>query len=117
MMLSLFDLVRQQGARLMPDSFMPPLPDWEEEGADLVLRLPLEGIDPRSVQVQIAETGLSLAGHRTYEERIESPGRNHISASYGAFARTVPLPARVLPRESRALWRGNGLLEIRLRKA
>lgn len=117
MMLSLLDLLRAQGARLLPDSAMPAWPDWAEEGEDLVLRLPLPEIDPRSLQVQVSETGLSLAGHRTREERVTGQGFYHASASYGAFARTLPLPVRVVPRESQAIWREDGLLEIRLRKA
>lgn len=117
MMLSLFDLMRQQAGRFLPDAALPPWPEWVEEGPDLVLRVQLPSIDPRSVQVQVTETSIGLAGYRTREERTEAQGLYQVSASYGGFARTLPLPSRVIPRESRAAWRENGLLEIRLRKA
>lgn len=117
MMLSLLDLLRQQGGRLMADRAMEPWPDWVEEGAELVLRLSLPGIDRRSVQIQVSETGFSLSGHRSQQQELERPGYYQSSASYGSFVRTLPLPVRVVPRQSRAIWRQNGLLEIRLRKA
>lgn len=130
MFLSLLDLMRQQTGWPLPESaaLVPragvtggyPRYDqapWDDEGADLVWRLPLTGIDPRSVQVQVSETSLSLAGHRTHEERVEGEGFVRSSASYGAFARTLPLPVRVLPRESKATWTAGEVLEIRLRKA
>lgn len=120
MFLSLLDLMRHQHGWPLPERAalpVPPQAQWAEEGADLVLRLPLKGIDPRSVQVQLTETSLILAGHRTQEEQVEGEGFYRASASYGAFARTLPLPGRVLPRESKATWLAGEVLEIRLRKA
>ncbi|MFZ5815132.1 MAG: Hsp20/alpha crystallin family protein [Bacillota bacterium] len=118
MFLSLLDLMRWQTGRPLREMALPAgvEPEWREEGAHLVLRVPLEGIDPSSVQIQVSESSLSLAGCRTREERLEGPGWYRSSASYGAFARTWPLPARVRPRESQATWQG-AVLEIRLRKA
>ena len=130
MFLSLLDLMRHQHGWPFPElaaqpplhRALPALPaleqtQWAEEGADLVLRLPLKGIDPRSVQVQLTETSLTLAGHRTQEEVVEGEGFYRASASYGTFARTLPLPARVIPRQSKATWLQGEVLEIRLRKA
>lgn len=122
MFLSLLDLMRRQTG-LAPE-FLTGLPaaapgstPWLEEDLDLVLRVPLPGIDPTSVQVQVSESLLSLAGQRTHEERMEGPNFYRSSAAFGAFARTLPLPARVIPRESRAAWLDGEVLEIRLRKA
>jgi len=117
MFLSLLDLLQQQGGWPPLPSPSLPAPEWREEGGALVLRLHLPGIDPRSVQVQVAESRLTLAGQQTHEERVEGQNFRRYSASYGAISRSVGLPARVVPRETRTAWLPGEILEIRLRKA
>lgn len=126
MFLSLLDLMRQQAgwplsAPVAPAPldrvFAPAQTDWIDEGAHLVLRVPLAGMDPKSVQVHLTESSLTLAGHRTHEEQVEGAGFFRASASYGSFARTLPLPVRVIPRQSTATWLDGEVLEIRLHKA
>jgi len=118
MFLSLLDLLRQQAPAGLPmdRSFTPPI-SWRDEGTHLVLEVDLKGIDPRSVRVQLTETSLGLAGHRTQEQRVEWPGCVHSSASYAAFYRTFPLPVRIVPRLSEAKWLDGERLRIRLRRA
>jgi HSP20 family molecular chaperone IbpA len=118
MFLSLRDLIGQQTGWPLPETAMDTLePALVDAGPELLLRLPLTEIDPRSVQVQVSETSLQVAGHRSREETVEGPGFFRSSTAFGAFARSWPLPVRVIPRECRAAWAGGGLLEVRLRKA
>lgn len=117
MYLSLLDLMRRQTGRFALEPTALPELHWREEGGELILRVALHGIDPRSLQVQVSESAIALAGHRSEEERVEGPDFYRASASFGLFSRTLPLPARVIPRESRLTWRESDVLEIRLRKA
>ncbi len=117
MYLSLLDLMRQRSGWLLPDLPVLTAPNWAEEGADLLLRLPLPGLDPQSVELQVTESMLTVTGHRTHEERVEGQDFYRASASYGAVTRSFRLPVRVIPRETRVIWQAGDLLEIRLRKA
>lgn len=125
MFLSLLDLMSHQEGWSRPAHLdkgltglpFPAQPEWTDEGRDLILRAQLPGINPRSVQIQVTETSLSLAGYRTHEERVEGEGFYRASAAYGGFARTFPLSVPIVPRQSRAAWREGEVLEIRLRKA
>ncbi|HWI65553.1 MAG TPA: Hsp20/alpha crystallin family protein [Symbiobacteriaceae bacterium] len=115
MFLSLIDLLRQQGGALSADT--APVVEVRDQGTNLVVRAVLKGIDPKSVQVQLTESGLAIGGRRTVEERTESPQSYRFSLSVSQFYRELRLPSRVKPRAAVARWEAGGLLEITLPKA
>jgi HSP20 family molecular chaperone IbpA len=118
MFLSLLDLLRQtQG--LMVSQAVPAMdPDvaMTDQGDHLLVRVPLAGIDPRSVQVQLTETSLAIAGHRTEEKRTEGPDFFQLQSAVSSFCRQLPLPVPVLPRQAAARWEGDQHLLLLLPK-
>lgn len=117
MFLSLLDLLRQQGGWLGHEPIATGEPEVTEQGNGLLIRVNLPGVDPKSVQVQVTESSLTYGGYRTQEERVEADGYYHRSSSWGAFARTLALPERVVPHFTQALWLDDEVLEIRLVRA
>ncbi|HEY8347974.1 MAG TPA: Hsp20 family protein [Symbiobacteriaceae bacterium] len=110
MFLSLLDLVRHRGAFALP-ALAAPTVQIEQVGGSLWCRTRLPGIDPRTVQVQVRETSLALAGYGTMEERTQGPDFFRAQSAMRSFYREVPLPARVDPHRCVMQWRGD-VLEI-----
>jgi HSP20 family molecular chaperone IbpA len=83
--------------------------DFVEEGT-YVLRAELPGIDPdQDVEVKIEGDQLIIHGERREEEK----DKNHREFHYGAFSRSVPLPAGVKPEDITATYK-DGVLEVRV---
>lgn len=117
MYLTLLDQLMRRQPRMWPAAGPALTPVWEEDAHSLTVRFRTTGLDPRSVQVQVSEYGLSVSGHRTHEERLEGPGFFRYSAAAGAVARSFPLPCRVVPGATKLQWRSPDELEVRLIKA
>ncbi|HUZ21308.1 MAG TPA: Hsp20/alpha crystallin family protein [Acidimicrobiales bacterium] len=84
------------------------------EGDTLVVRAEAPGLDPEH-DVELTVTGdvLEIRAHR--EEREEKKGKASYRSEfrYGAFERTVPLPAGVGADDVKASYK-DGILEIRI---
>lgn len=118
MFFSLLDLLRQTGdlpARLRSGD--SPQITLHDEGEMLLLTARLHGIDPRSVQVQITESHLAIAGARTVEERTEGDSFVRMQSSVSSFYRVMPLPVPVEPRQAASQWQADGMLLVTLPKA
>lgn len=111
MYLSLMDLMRQMGGFPLLDAAAPQI-EVEEQGAALYCRARLPGIDPRSVQVQVRETSLALAGFGTREERTQGPNFVRTQSAVHRFYREVPLPTRVDPHRATMQWQDHDLLVV-----
>jgi HSP20 family protein len=92
-------------------NWMPRL-DVEDTGRELVIQAELPGVDPKDVNVECTEDGLTITGERR-EERSEAQGGYR---SYGRFFRQIPVPAGCDMDKADASFK-NGLLRIRLPKA
>jgi HSP20 family protein len=68
------------------------------------------------IQISIADNILTIKGEKKKEE--EDTGRDYYRAerAYGAFVRTLPLPAEINPNKVQATFK-DGVLEIRLSKS
>lgn len=89
-----------------------PRVEIHEEGPDLVVRLPVPGLDPESLEVRLAARALYLRGEGRRAYREERADWFLSAASWGSFSTVVPLPAAVDPARGRALLR-DGVLEVR----
>lgn len=118
MFLSLLDLLRQEVGRL-PElaTERAPLMEIADQGAHLLLRANLTGIDRKTVQVQLRETGLTIGGARTMEERTEGPDFYRFQSAVSRFYREMPLPCRIKPGHATARWESDGTLLVTLPKA
>ncbi|MGA8245339.1 MAG: Hsp20/alpha crystallin family protein [Nocardioides sp.] len=82
--------------------------DYVEDGT-YVLRADLPGIDPeKDLDVHVEGTRLVVKGER----REEQHDKNRREMHYGAFARSLPLPADVNVKDITAQY-GDGVLEVR----
>jgi HSP20 family protein len=83
------------------------------DGENLVVRADLPGIDPKDVDVTVANDTLTIYGRR--EETNEEKQRDymHREVSYGSFTRTMALPKGIEADQIKASYR-NGVLELRM---
>lgn len=116
MFLSLLDLMRQAGALADGAAGAGVQIDLTDQGGHLQVVADLPGIDPQSVQIQVAETALALGGARTVEERTEGPSFYRVQASRQSFYRELPLPSHVDPHRATATWQTEGRLILTLPK-
>ena len=83
--------------------------DFTEDGT-YVLRAELPGIDPdKDVELKIEGDMLTIRGER----RADKQEKNHHEFHYGAFSRSVPLPAGVRADDITATY-ADGVLEVRV---
>jgi HSP20 family protein len=81
----------EQFAALEADEM--PIEEFEEEGQH-VIRAELPGIDPdRDVEVTVQDGVLRIRAERRREETTEKSNFHRQEIRYGAFLRTIPLPA------------------------
>jgi HSP20 family protein len=93
-----------------------PSVDLYEEKDQIVVKAELPGMSKDDIQVSIADNILTIKGEKKKEE--EDSGKDYYRSErvYGAFIRTLPLPAEVNPEKVHAAFK-NGVLEIRLPKS
>jgi HSP20 family protein len=93
-----------------------PAVEVSETGNEVVFRAEMPGIDPKNVDVTIAEDTLTVKGEARSEEEQKDRNYYRRELRYGSFQRTVPLPASVQGDQAKATFR-NGILEVRIPKA
>lgn len=106
-----------------PESLRPgageaslPAVDVYEERDDIVVKAELPGMDKNDIEVNITDSELTLKGEKKKEEKIEAKDYYSCERSYGAFLRSVELPAEVQADKVKASFK-DGILEVRLPKA
>lgn len=82
-----------------------------ERDEDIVVRAEVAGVDPKDIDVRLSDASVTIRGERRAEGRAEREGYYHSERRYGAFVRTVSLPAAVETGRARARFQ-HGLLEI-----
>jgi HSP20 family protein len=100
-----------------------PWPVWEEgvyprvethrEGNTFVVTADLPGVEPKEVEVAVEGHYLTIKGERKATEERENGKYRHREVRYGAFARTLTLPAAVDTERIEARYH-NGVLEVRV---
>lgn len=93
-----------------------PAVDLYEEKEELVAKVELPGMGKDDIQVNITDHHLTIKGEKKKEEEIKEENYYRSERSYGAFTRTLELPAEVLVDKARASFK-DGVLEIRLPKS
>jgi HSP20 family protein len=99
-----------------------PGPSWAMLGGDvfeddrrIVVRLEAPGMEREDFDLHVSGDTLVVRGEKKFE-RESSQGRwRLLQCAYGAFHRSVPLPAAVRADEARASYR-NGVLRVELPK-
>ena len=96
--------------------FITPTMDVYEENDDIVVKAELPGLDKNDIEVNISDWELTLKGEKKKEAKIDEENYYRCERSYGAFLRSLELPAGVQADKVKASFK-NGVLEVRLPKA
>jgi len=92
-----------------------PALDVSESDDAVLVHAEIPGIDPKEIEISVVGDTLTLRGEK--KDETEQKGRNYhrVERRYGAFTRSLTLPASVDPDKVEATAR-QGVLEIRLPK-
>jgi HSP20 family protein len=82
----------------------------------LVVKAEIPGIDPKEIELSIQEQVLTIKGEKKQEKEEKEANYYRMERSYGAFARSVRLPAPVDAGKVDATFK-NGVLTITLPKS
>lgn len=93
---------------------MPALDVYEEKD-DVVVKAELPGLSRENIEVQVADNVLTIKGEKKKDEEVKEEEYYRCERSFGAFSRSVQLPAEVKPDQVKATFK-NGILEVRLPK-
>ena len=93
-----------------------PSVDVSETPKEVIVKAEIPGLDPKDMDVSVHDNVLTLAGERKEEREKEGENIHQVERSYGAFSRSIRLPAEVDPEQVTATYK-NGVLQINLPKA
>jgi len=82
----------------------------------VVVKAQVPGVTKEQLQVAISEGALIIKGEKKEEEKKDEKNYTRREFRYGAFSRTVPLPAAVQAEKATAQLK-DGILEITLPKS
>jgi HSP20 family protein len=85
-----------------------------ERNGQFVIRADLPGLSKDDVKVELSEDTITLQGERRSEHEEKKEGVYRSERTYGAFFRTIPLPAGVNGEDATASF-NNGVLEISMK--
>jgi HSP20 family protein len=98
-----------------PGQWLPAI-DISEDPTQLQVRAELPGIDPKALEIDVTEDRLVITGEKKHASSKTGNGWTHTESQYGAFTRTIPLPAPVDPEKVSARFE-NGVLTVDLTKS
>jgi HSP20 family protein len=107
---------RQQGNdRAMTTAWVPALDISERKDAYLVM-VELPGVEPDDFQITMEDGLLTIQGERQFAQESSEQQFHRVERRYGAFRRSITLPAQVQADQIEASF-DNGVLEIVVPKA
>ena len=93
-----------------------PTLDVSETKNDLVVKAEIPGIDPKDIDISLANEMLTIKGEKKQEKEEQEENYHLAERSYGSFARTIRLPREVQSDKISASYR-NGILKVTLPKS
>jgi HSP20 family protein len=106
----------QQGnARAATTAWAPALDISERKDAYLVM-VELPGVEPDDLQITMEDGLLTIQGKRQFAQESSEQQFHRVERRYGAFRRSITLPAQVQAEQIEATF-DNGVLEIVVPKA
>lgn len=105
------------------DALLSVNPGWAMLGGDVfedeqrvVVRIEAPGLDKSDISVEVDDGSLVIRGEKRFE-REQTEGRWRVmQCAYGAFSRTIALPAAVKGEQAKATY-DKGVLKVELPKA
>lgn len=95
--------------------FNPTL-DVSESETEVKVIAELPGLDEQDINVSLTQDILTISGEKKVENEDKGENYHHIERSYGAFKRSVALPAGIEADQVEAIFK-NGVLTITLPKS
>lgn len=95
--------------------WLPSL-DLSETKNDFVVKAELPGIDPKDIDISLANDVLTIKGEKKHEKEEKEENYHIIERSYGSFTRSIRLPREVQSDKISASYK-NGVLRITLPKS
>ncbi|HEY5625365.1 MAG TPA: Hsp20/alpha crystallin family protein [Dehalococcoidia bacterium] len=90
--------------------------DIAETDSDVTVKATLPGVKPEDVEITVSDGILTIRGESRHEETTEEKNYHRREIRYGAFSRSVPLPAHVDQEQAEAEFT-DGVLQVRLPKS
>jgi HSP20 family protein len=97
------------------ESMSVPAVEVADTKDTVVIKAQVPGVNKEQIQVTVSEGALTIKGETREEEKKEEKNYIHREFRYGAFSRTVPLPAGVQGEKATAQLK-DGVLEITIPK-
>ncbi len=98
----------------MAGDWLPRL-DVSEEKDAIVVKAEMPGVDPKDLEITLTGDLLTLKGEKTKEVEDKEARYHHVERTYGAFLRSVRLPAAVEAGKVTASFK-NGVLMVTMPK-
>lgn len=93
-----------------------PAVDLYEQKDEIIVKAELPGLTKDDIEVNISDKLLTIKGEKKKEDEVKEEDYYRSERAYGAFVRSVELPAEVTLEKVKAAFT-NGVLEIRLPKS
>jgi HSP20 family protein len=90
--------------------------DLSETDNELILRAEVPGINPKDIDISLVNNTLRIKGEKKQEMEEKDENYHFVGRSYGAFARSIPLPVEVQGENVNASYK-DGVLKIILPKS
>jgi HSP20 family protein len=110
---SLFDERSRPGGDM---DLQEPAIDMYEEKDQIVVKAEMPGMSKDDIQISVTDNVLTIKGDKQKEEEDRGKDYYRSERAYGAFIRTLPLPAEINAEKVEAIFK-NGVLEVRLPKS
>ena len=110
----LFDDFGRGWDRFAPATTFPKVDVGESDG-EIEITAELPGLEEKDINVHVADGVLTVSGEKKTEQERKDKTYTVTERSYGAFSRTVPLPAGVDPAAIKATV-AKGVLKVTVPK-
>ena len=92
-----------------------PALDVYDQKDDLIVKAEIPGLSKEEIDISLEGNMLTIKGEKRKEEEVKEEDYYRSERAYGAFSRSIELPAAVQTDRVNASFK-NGVLEIRLPK-
>ena len=88
-----------------------PSIDLTETEDNLILKAEIPGVNPKDLEIDIADNVLTIRGETKQEDVNEGKNYHKTERSYGFFSRTLRLPCKIILDDVKATYR-KGILKV-----
>lgn len=93
-----------------------PTADVYETETEVVVKAEIPGVSKDDLELVIDEEYIRIAGHTQKDTEVKNEAMYRNERYYGSFARTIPLPSRILIEQAKAEYK-DGILSVTAPKA